>query len=1445
LISSSGTITGGRLSGIQASLLILGESDDDTVVASAEGETLDLVGTISAGKLSGFGMGAQAEVLLQGAESLSMTLGAGNDTVSLTQIQSGMSIDVSGNTGNDQFDIRGMQSPVTILGQGGSDKVLAWLRTSSRPDGNNLIRGLLTVQGGADGVDELLVRTLSPDGDVGELTDQQITGLGTTDGIRYNELEQIGVELGTGNDQFTVRSTHSGLTTVNLGKGNNSASVLATSGDTSVVADSGDDTFRIGSESDSQPGELNAISGGLLTVTAGLGQNVLSIDDRRNSQASIGSLSATRVQGFGMQEGIQYEGFSDVRLETGSGDDSIQVLGTHLGNTELATDGGDDRVDIRAITGSLNVQMGSGNDTVHVGSLSPASGGIIGNIQGALSVVGDVGSDVLAIDDSGETQSQQGTLSSNRIEGLGLPQPMSYEGMESLRLELGSGSDGLEVNSTHSGATEIATGSGADQVLMRSTAGTVMVNTGTENDQINVRSMGGDVTVDAGDGTDTIRVGSLASNVDGTVEGIAGKLIVAGGPGSDMLLVDDSGDTQSQSLTLTSQTLTGLGMSNPLEYGGIETLEVLLGHGEDTVTIESTHTGQTLVSLGAGNNTSKVLSTSGGTTLIGGSGDDTVRVGSESGSQPGRLNGIAGGLLSVIGGAGQNTLFVDDRANNQASSGTLNTTTVQGFGMPMGVRYEDISKLELDLGSGDDTLQVLGTQVGLTQIKTNDGTDRVQVQAISGSVNVHLGIGDDNVHVGSNAPTTGGVLRNIQGALTIEGNGGADTLFVDDGSEAQSQQGTLSSNRIEGLGLPQAMIYEGMESLRLELGSGSDGLEVSSTHSGVTEIATGSGADQVLIRSTAGTVAVNTGTENDQINIRTIGGDVTIDAGDGTDTIHVGSLAANVGGTVEEIAGKLNVEGGIGSDILLVDDSGDAQSQNLTVTSQMLMGLGMPKALEFSGMETVEVLLGQGEDAITVDGTHAGMTRLVNSGGADTLKLNSHDGEVSFIGSGANDTLLLDSSYMTLATNDPKITFTTLENGRQRAGFWQFNSTQGLVRFESVERFNYLKKLVLPVGQPGTASVGMQVNAPAIDDLYTELVTNFTRSVIQPIQFDSRAFNSPIYFGGTWDTDRDGFLSPLDALIVINHINRSISSGGVPYDPLFDVDRDNTISPLDILAVINLLNQPATTLTFAGSLQFSRADLNNDGLEEIQITGTVQGRPALAILNGVTGALNSPPQYLSSSANPFGTYIAFGDIDGDGINEMIVSSDRGSPTYGIWKLSPSGYALFSERTMEVYPGYIGGVRVAAGDVNGDGRAEIIVGTGSGADAMLKAYDQDGRLVTTYVIPSSFGRGGILPRVGDYNGDGLMDVFVASGRRGDSQVAVFTGNSMLGAATQASHEITGTFSDSSSIAPIDLALADSDGDDMDELYVWQGIDGRNPEVRKWKYDKAVDEFFREF
>jgi len=64
------------------------------------------------------------------------------------------------------------------------------------------------------------------------------------------------------------------------------------------------------------------------------------------------------------------------------------------------------------------------------------------------------------------------------------------------------------------------------------------------------------------------------------------------------------------------------------------------------------------------------------------------------------------------------------------------------------------------------------------------------------------------------------------------------------------------------------------------------------------------------------------------------------------------------------------------------------------------------------------------------------------------------------------------------------------------------------------------------------------------------------------------------------DVDRDGVVSPLDPLIIINYINsngageiQSPGEGESPGD--LDVDGDGRVSPLDILIVINTLNQGA------------------------------------------------------------------------------------------------------------------------------------------------------------------------------------------------------------------------------------------------------------------------------
>lgn len=51
------------------------------------------------------------------------------------------------------------------------------------------------------------------------------------------------------------------------------------------------------------------------------------------------------------------------------------------------------------------------------------------------------------------------------------------------------------------------------------------------------------------------------------------------------------------------------------------------------------------------------------------------------------------------------------------------------------------------------------------------------------------------------------------------------------------------------------------------------------------------------------------------------------------------------------------------------------------------------------------------------------------------------------------------------------------------------------------------------------------------------------------------------------DTNDDSIVSPVDALIVVNHLNAS-----APYQRLIDVNRDLLVSPVDVLLVINYLN---------------------------------------------------------------------------------------------------------------------------------------------------------------------------------------------------------------------------------------------------------------------------------
>jgi cyclophilin family peptidyl-prolyl cis-trans isomerase len=85
----------------------------------------------------------------------------------------------------------------------------------------------------------------------------------------------------------------------------------------------------------------------------------------------------------------------------------------------------------------------------------------------------------------------------------------------------------------------------------------------------------------------------------------------------------------------------------------------------------------------------------------------------------------------------------------------------------------------------------------------------------------------------------------------------------------------------------------------------------------------------------------------------------------------------------------------------------------------------------------------------------------------------------------------------------------------------------------------------------------------------------------------------------------------------------------------------------------------------------------------------------------------------------------------------------------------------------------GGVRVAVGDVVGDGTQQIITAPGPGREGQIRVFRQDGTEITTFrSLPYGPGyRGGIEIAVGDINGDGTDDIVTAASR-GPGLVRVF-------------------------------------------------------------------------
>ncbi|MBN9524243.1 FG-GAP repeat protein, partial [bacterium] len=164
----------------------------------------------------------------------------------------------------------------------------------------------------------------------------------------------------------------------------------------------------------------------------------------------------------------------------------------------------------------------------------------------------------------------------------------------------------------------------------------------------------------------------------------------------------------------------------------------------------------------------------------------------------------------------------------------------------------------------------------------------------------------------------------------------------------------------------------------------------------------------------------------------------------------------------------------------------------------------------------------------------------------------------------------------------------------------------------------------------------------------------------------------------------------------------------------------------------------------------------------------------------------NPDGSVASTSTPFGPGVpvrsVLADVTGDGVADVVAATGPGVPGRLLVTDGATGQVVTS--TFPFESTFTGGVFVAAGDVNGDGRADVILSPDVGGGARVVVLDgaTGAELASFFGIDDTAFRGGVRVAAGDVNGDGVVDLLVAAGFGGGPRVAVFDGTTVRAGVT---------------------------------------------------------------
>ncbi|MCI0684277.1 MAG: autotransporter-associated beta strand repeat-containing protein [Gemmataceae bacterium] len=565
---------------------------------------------------------------------------------------------------------------------------------------------------------------------------------------------------------------------------------------------------------------------------------------------------------------------------------------------------------------------------------------------------------------------------------------------------------------------------------------------------------------------------------------------------------------------------------------------------------------------------------------------------------------------------------------------------------------------------------------------------------------------------------------------------------------------------------------------------------------------------------------------NDVFNVRSTNAGTTtlVSGGGGEDAFTMSSDAPATSGHLDGILGPVTIDGGGGVfNRIVANDAGGAPNANVVVTESQILNLA-PAVINYfatggqfnvagtASVMTASVLgdgivvrgSNNGGDTFTVTSTLLGSsTRIEGLDGSDTFAnggafadngdLDEIRGRLTVLGGAPGPFGSMDCDANPFGTRDVLFLNDRGDGGQRNylvgpsgvttsvprpfAGVF-FDATMDTVRLDGTDDVN-----VFDTSPSTTTQFFIDGNLPPPGVCSPDGAAGFGGDFLRlnTIGTTGRHLNTASVGKGHWSFTSGHQHVCFESIERFNHVDiLAVANASGP--PLVRVyDAETLEFRFQVLAYEGF---------FRGGVRVATGDVNCDGLPDL-VTAPGPGRRAtVRAFNGAPDSLGQYPAQRLASFNAYrpqftrGVFVAIADVNGDGANDIITGADAG------WLPMVS---VFSGMTLTTAPSLIGsfrafgnrfrgGVRVAAGDINNDGRAEIIAATGPGTSARVNVYDGASfGLVNSF---AAFGRpykNGLFAAIGDVNGDGIRDVVASAGGNWLPLVSVFSGGTVYGGA----------------------------------------------------------------